>query len=150
MSSGFELPPGLDPRRAHVAAHELGHLVVWERVPGARIVTVRVRGKGNNSDGYVEVDWPKHYDTPDMVRGYLVGMMAGREADLIWCELSGMRHYPDTCADDLAAVRKARRRHAPSRQWTESELAREARTLVRARWGRILRLVPKLARTGHL
>lgn len=149
MISGSDLPSDLDPGRAQVAAHELGHLVVWEQVPGARIVAIRVRGRGDHSGGYVQVNWPKH-DTPDLVHGYLVGMMAGRAADLIWCELSGRRHDPYTCADDVAAVRTARRRHEPSRQWSESELARQATQLVRARWGRIVRLVPRLARTGRL
>jgi hypothetical protein len=148
-----DLVDGLDLRRVQCAAHELGHLIVWEQVPGARIGRVRVSGRGTHVNGYAEVSWTPQ-SKPDLVReqdhGYLLGMMAGREADLIWCELTGVRHDPSTCADDLAAVRKARRRHAPSRQWSERELATSARQLVRARWGRIERLLPKLARTGHL
>lgn len=137
----------IDPQRLQRAVHEVGHYLVWRELPGARIRQVRLTRGG----GHVDVDWPSG-DTPALVQGYLVGMIAGREADKVWCaRTTGVWHDPATCAQDMAAIRKAQRRHRPSRQWTDSELATEAqRRLLRVGWGEIERLARSLARTGRL
>jgi hypothetical protein len=141
--------PDIDLYRLQVATHELGHLVAWERLPGARIVAVRVYGRGVNTEGHVEVDWPTA--APELDHGYLVGLLAGREADRIFTN-----HHPDFpysdrgAAHDLNLLRRIRRNHTPSRQWTEHRLRTDAARLVRAHWDRIQRLAPYLARRGHL
>ncbi|SDD94892.1 hypothetical protein [Actinokineospora iranica] len=138
----------LDPDRLNVAFHEIGHLTVWETLPGARVLAVKVTGKGNGTEGLVHMRWPKN--APEIDRGYLVGRLAGSEADRLRCDQTGDR--PDTAGwgHDMADFRRVRRQHEPSRQWTEAELRAEARRLLLAQLPRAQRRALQLARYGHL
>jgi hypothetical protein len=138
----------VDPQRWKVAIHELGHYVVWSELPKARIVSVEVTGYGEDVTGCVRVKWPR--DTPELDRGYLVGLLAGREADRHQARLTRTRHDTSGCGHDLALFRRTRRLHPPSRAWSEQELRAEALCAVRARWAQIQRLAPILAHRGSL
>jgi len=141
--------PDLDPARLQCAVHELGHLTVWEALPGVRVNGVWVKGHGlRRVHGCVDVAIPDN--SPELDRGYLVGVLAGREADRIFCDLTNARHDPRTCSYDMANFRRTRRRHKPSRRWSETELAREARGIIRANWSTVLRRATQLARRGSL
>lgn len=138
-----------DPWRLGVAIHELGHWFAWKDLPGTRIVRVRVTGTGRDAEGRVTVKWPTN-DAGATDRGYLVGLLAGAEADRLHHERTGHPLRRDGWAHDLKAFTDCRRAHAPSRRWSESELRRDAHRLVLARWHEIQKLAPRLARTGRL
>lgn len=136
---------GIDAWRVQRAVHEVGHLVVW-REAGGRIRQVRLTRSG----GYVDVTFPAQ-NTPDLRLGLLAGLIAGGEADKLWCaRTTGVRHDPGTCTDDLARIRRARRKHVDYRQWSDGELVAEARRRLLARWGEIERLAATLAERGRL
>ncbi|WP_026425037.1 hypothetical protein [Actinokineospora inagensis] len=139
-----------DPHRLAVAHHELGHYVVWNTLPGVRIREVRITGRGSGVEGWVRVDWPDD-DTEVIDRGYLVGLLAGREADRVHHRTPGTPAYREAgCVHDMRAFRRARRLHAPSRALPEHRLRAEAERLVRARWDQITHLAPDLAARGRL
>ncbi|PPK65767.1 hypothetical protein V5P93_000346 [Actinokineospora auranticolor] len=142
-------PPDLDPHRLQVAIHELGHYIAWRDLPGAGIRAVRVTGHGRHTEGITTVDWPTD-DNGALDHGYLVGLLAGREADLFHKPHSTIPYDPRGCAFDLGLFRRVRRRHQPSRQWSEHDLRASARALIRAHWAEIQRLAPRLARRGRL
>lgn len=140
----------VDLNRLQVATHEIGHMVVWEQLPGAIIREVRVWGRGTGTQGHVLVNWPKR-DTPELVHGCLVGLLAGREADRIFTDQHpGFRYDDSGCHYDLCVLRRVRRAHPPSRQWSERELRTDAARLVRACWSRAERLAIRLASHGSI
>ncbi|GLW95431.1 hypothetical protein [Actinokineospora globicatena] len=142
--------PAHDPHRLAVATHELGHFIVWSALPGVHIEHVRVWGRGLATEGRVRVRWPKG-DTEVIVRGYLVGLLAGREADRIHHDRPDAPRYREGgCAADMATFRRVRRQHEPSRLIPEAELRTEAARLIRANWARIERLALQLAARGHI
>ncbi|MCP2242728.1 hypothetical protein [Lentzea aerocolonigenes] len=137
----------IDPYRLAVAVHELGHLIAWQRA-GLHINEIRVFGTGERAEGYVDLGRQRIRDT-DQARAYLVGLLTGREAEVRWCELSGMRHHDYTSEPDMRSFRRLRR-HKLARHLTDAELRHDARALVRAQWEQITRLAPRLARCGWL
>lgn len=137
----------LDPIRLSVAAHELGHMVTWEHA-GFRIQTIRVTGRGTSTQGLVHVDRGLLRD-PGEVRAWLVGLLAGREAEQRWCDQTGSAFIEAGSGEDLAQFRKWRR-HEWARRLTERELRIEARQCIRTRWRQIVRLTPRLAHAGRL
>lgn len=140
----------LDPVRLMVAAHELGHAVVF-LVTGLRIESIQVTGHGRRTEGFVDVADNARLSSTADCRSYLLGMLAGREAGDRWCQVTGTGPFADGCAEDLRAFRYQYRRRRP---WgvTESraELRNQTRQLVRQHWPIIARLAPRLARRGSL
>lgn len=140
----------LDEVRLMVAAHELGHAIVWT-VTGMRVDAIKVTGHGRATEGTVSLaDHARLRCTADC-HSYLVGMLAGREAEILWCDATNTQPVADGCAQDLREFAYMYRRRRP---WgvTESRAALriQARRLVRVHWRSIVRLTPILARSGHL
>jgi hypothetical protein len=144
--STITIPRGVDARRLRVAMHELGHLTAWERLDG-RVVEVRLSRW--SVGGHVRMDWPTN-PTETNMRGYLVGALAGHEADLIWCERTGDRHDHGACAHDLTMYRNGRTAYRAARAWSDRDLHRAARDLVLANWTTMLPRAETLARKGRL
>jgi hypothetical protein len=140
--------PDLDPMRMMVAAHELGHAVVW-LVTGTRVVSIEVTGRGRGTEGTVQLVASDRLTTVDDCRSYLLGILAGREAEDRWYQATDTRPVLDGCAHDRRAFD-----HINRRPWgvTESraELRHQARQLVRQHWPTIARHAPRLARRGRL
>ena len=142
--------PDLDPVRLIVAAHELGHAVVWS-VTGMRVESIEVTGRGLGTNGCVVLANRAHLSSAADCRSYLLGMLAGSEAENRWCGTTGTRPTVDGCAHDRREFGYMYRRRRP---WgvTESRAAlrTQARQLVRAHWPAIARLAPRLALRGSL
>lgn len=140
----------LDPVRLMVAAHELGHAVVWSAT-GMRVESIAVTGHGRDTEGRVRLADRAHLSNAADCRGYLLGMLAGREAEIRWCEATSTRPIADGCAEDRREFGYMYRRR---RQWgvtdTRAALRTQARHLVRAHWPTIARLTPRLAHRGSL
>ena len=140
----------VDPVRLMVAAHELGHAAVWSAT-GMRVELIEVTGHGLRTQGTVQLANNARLSSAADCRSYLVGMLAGREAEDRWCTVTGTRPVADGCADDRRAFGYMYRRRRP---WgvteTRAELRAQARQLVRQHWPTIARLAPRLARRGSL
>jgi hypothetical protein len=136
-----------DLNRMRVAAHELGHAIAWQVAPNTTVTAIRVIGRGANAHGFVNVD--ADVRTVDDARGYLAGLLAGREAALRWCDENNLVHHEHTCASDRASFRQ-QRRYNLCRQVSPAEAKALARRIVRAHWRRILRLTPRLAHRGQI
>jgi hypothetical protein len=136
----------LDPWRLAAAAHELGHLVCF-RAANIQVTEIVVRGHGERVSGHV---WVPAQPLPDKsVRLYLSANLAGRAADLRWCDEVGMKPLPErTCADDWNGFRK-HRRELGTPHWQSTHQS-DARRVVAAHWALICRWAPKLARRGSL
>lgn len=137
----------LDPQRLIVAVHELGHWAAAKYVSGVSVVKVRVSGRGSGTQGLCRVRWP---EGDNFDHAYLVFWLAGCEAQRLYAEKTGGKLDTSGWRGDLSNFKKVRRKHAPSRQWSESALRADARRLVRAHWSEIARLAPRLAERGHL
>jgi len=142
----------LDPHRLMIALHEVGHLIVWQALPGVRITDVALTGKGSlwSVKGHVSVDWTGAADTEEVGHGYLVGLLAGHAADRIRCEHTGDQIDTSGCADDFHHYRRARWNHKPSRQWSRATILADARRALLANLPRLHRDALRLARTGRL
>ncbi|GLZ43515.1 hypothetical protein [Actinokineospora sp. NBRC 105648] len=141
--------PETDLHRLQVATHEVAHYLVWSAMPDARITRVWVRGRGTSAHGMCSVDW--RAETPDQDRDYLVGLLAGCVADDLFSDAHpGFRCRRSGQSPDLAVFRKIRRRHEPSRAWSERQLRDTAERLLRADWDRVERLALTLADRGRL
>ena len=138
--------PEIDPELLLIATHELGHAIVW-KAGGLHIKSIRVR-KGWCSNSAVELDLGKTTWTPETGRIYLVGMLAGREADAYWCEITGQRHNERHSADDMAAFHRYRRQTTWAKGTPERPFRAEARAAVQEHWSTIERLAPQLASRG--
>jgi hypothetical protein len=141
----------LDPRRRAIGAHELGHALAWHSV-GLEVHSITVRGRGGSVDGTVSIDTDKPYRDAAQVRGYVVGILAGTEAGIRWCEETGDMSLSDHargCKVDMALFRKHRKNPCVANV-SERELRNEARAVVRAHWNRLTALVPKLAARGSV
>lgn len=137
-----------DPDRLRVAVHELGHAVAWKIAANTTPTAIRVFGHGITAHGYVHVDAAVH--TVDDARGYLAGLLAGREAALRWCEENGLAHPEWTCSSDVSSFRQQRRDYELCRQVSTADARATARRIVRTHWALIVRLAPRLARAGRI
>ena len=138
-----------DPWRLHCAAHELGHHVVWTQL-GFEVTQVAVTGRGRDVEGQTRLsDGAKNLTSPDRCRDYLIGLLAGREADIRWARHTGRRYRECHSQGDLAVYRQVRR-HEWVRDLSDRQLRDQAKRLVAAEWARIVRLTPQLARDGHI
>lgn len=136
-----------DPQRLRVAAHELGHYLTWTQA-GLPIKTIWVAGRGDEAAGNVEV--PRMTARDDtQYRAYVVGVLAGRQADMRWCREHDLEFHEYRFRSDMKVYRRLRRDHSV-RDITDAELTTEARQIVNANWRHIIRLAPTLARRGHL
>jgi hypothetical protein len=136
-----------DPQRLRVAAHELGHYLTWTQA-GLPIKTIWVAGRGDEAAGNVEV--PRMTARDDIqYRAYVVGVLAGRQADMRWCREHDLEVHEYRFRSDMKVYRRLRRDRRV-RDVTDAELTAEARQIVNANWRRIIRLAPTLARHGHL
>lgn len=130
------------------AAHELGHVAGF-RAAQIAIQEVRV----GRDASWVLVDHTEERAAlrdPARARGYLIGILAGRSAQVRWCEERGRVPNDSSWGGDLTLVAKLRRRSLATKGLTHGELSRAADALVRVRWPWIVRNVPKLARSGRL
>lgn len=141
----------LDPRRLLVAAHELGHVVAM-RAAHIGITEVRVGGHGERVYGFVR---PNNSDDeaaiqdPHRARACLATHLAGYYAESAWCKRHGLPFNASASDADVRVFNK-RRKHAALTGVTTDQIKADARRLVRAQWGYILRNAPKLARRGWL
>ena len=141
--------PAADPHRLIIAAHELGHAIVWRSL-GFTIDEIWVKGHHTAVRGQVWLDITRNVPwTLDHERGYYVGLASGRAAQLRWCDENGVTFNERDCATDMALYEQ-RRRTRLGRQVRPSDVQREAHRLVRAHWTRIVRLTPQLAARGSL
>lgn len=82
-------------------------------------------------------------------RSYHIGLFAGGEAQLRWCDEDRHPFDEDACAGDMANHRE-RRRTPLGRQVRPSDARAAAGRLVRVKWPRIVRLTTLLAARGSL
>lgn len=138
----------IDPHRLVVAAHELGHAIVWA-ASGFTISEIWVKGHGDGVHGWVSLANPDDHYTPEGECGYQAGLLAAGEAERRWCDQVGMAFDGSGCRDDYAKLRKRTRTKLGS-QVRRSAARSEAQRLVRVHWKRIVRLAPTLAVRGSL
>lgn len=141
--------PQLDPVRLHVAHHELGHKIAWD-VLGVGTQSIKVWGYGRNTEGaVVNGTADRLLRDPEECRSVLIGLLAGREADMHYCTQVGIRFNPTHSKADMQAFRRIHK-HQWVRGIPVAELERLARTLILDHWADITRLAPLLAEQGHL
>nr|WP_042190903.1 hypothetical protein [Kibdelosporangium sp. MJ126-NF4]CEL19682.1 hypothetical protein [Kibdelosporangium sp. MJ126-NF4]CTQ94518.1 hypothetical protein [Kibdelosporangium sp. MJ126-NF4] len=140
----------LDPHRLQAAAHELGHLRVW-RAAGITVAYAKITGHGPDVSGRAHTG-RQTLTTLDQARAYLVGLLAGEQAEIIWCDQNGTRYNDTAAVGDMERYHTFRRRyHAtlpPS--FTLTDLKRDAAAAVRKQWRAIERQIPTLARNGRI
>jgi hypothetical protein len=137
----------IDPQRLCVAAHELGHYIAWRKA-GIRIKSIRVAGTGTSVAGNVHIGRQK-LGSPKQAHAYLVGILAGPEADQRWCQHNGLTVHQHTWAADMDSFAECRK-HEWTRRTPDIEFRAAARRLVAANWREVVRLAPQLAQRGHL
>lgn len=127
------------------AAHEIGHVVsaVHHDIHVPCVVY-----DPTELTGVTTLDLPddEAQFTAHQWRAWLVGCMAGWEAEVMWAARHGGRVSRRTCQADFANFRKDRRRIGLS----QSAARYAARSIVRSSWPDVERLVPQLAREGRL
>ena len=134
-------------RRLQMAAHEVGHLVGL-RAGGITVLRAQIHdGFFSGRHGITKVDPHQDLDDPDQQLAYLVGTMAGPEAERHWCDLNDRRYNERSGEDDFAEITRWRRTHPECRP-TDQQLVRAAHTLVLRKWDLIMRLTVKLAQHG--
>lgn len=138
---------GEDPWRLHCAAHELGHQIVWTTL-GFTVRSTTITGGGSNVEGTTRLaNESKNLHSPQRCHDYLVGLLAGREADILWARHAGRPFQERHSVEDLRAYRKIRR-HEWAKGTSDRQFRGEATRLVRAHWKRIVQLTPQLAQHG--
>lgn len=134
--------------RMLVAAHELGH-VIGCRANGLDVYEIKLSGRGSNTAGIVR------WHTPGGIDGFrasMVALLAGRAADLKWCEETGTPAVSSGCSGDMAEYRRMRRQwpRAWGRVPADREIRANADTIIRRQWAHVVRLAPRLAERGRL
>uniref|UniRef100_UPI003F494324 hypothetical protein n=1 Tax=Amycolatopsis sp. CA-082387 TaxID=3239918 RepID=UPI003F494324 len=136
---------GIDPYRLVAAAHEIAHALGFAAA-GVLVTEIKVRGRGESVSGYVFV--PGNTVVHDL-RAFAMAHLAGRAADLRWCDEHGLARLPErTCAPDSKDLKQFMR-DAQHTQ-TLGSVRRDAERFVHANWSRITRLAPRLATRGQL
>jgi hypothetical protein len=136
---------GIDPYRLIAAAHEIAHALGFAAA-GVLVTEIEVHGRGESVGGSVFV--PGNAVVNDL-RAFGMAHLAGRAADLRWCDEHGLARLPErTCAADSKELRLFMReaKHTQSL----GSVRRDAERFVRANWSRITRLAPRLATRGRL
>ncbi|MGW7537810.1 hypothetical protein [Amycolatopsis sp. NPDC054798] len=133
-----------------LAAHELGHMLAWQQ---AGFTVAEIKLHPGTAGGEVSLSKSSRSDlrTIEQRRGYLVGLLAGTEAGVRWCELAGefRAEHSGGCAWDRKAFQR-NQQHFGLTHIPRTEFRREARAVVRARWHQLFRLAPRLAQRGRL
>jgi len=138
-----------DPWRLHCAAHELGHMLVWQ-ASGFEVHSIAVDGYGSDVQGWTRLTKAgKNLFDQQRCRDYLVGLLAGREADIQWARHSGRPFRERHSKADLKTFRQIHR-HWWMRGVPVEELRDQARAAVLDQWSSIVRLAPRLAARGEL
>lgn len=132
--------------RDMVAAHELGHALVW-RALGIQVVRITVRGE-DRVRGWTELDGGTITSREEM-RAYLIGVLAGGVAGGRWCDEYHIRRAAQDCEFDQINYRR-QRRDPLAHALRNGELRRAAQVAVARRWAEIERLAPRLAQRGTL
>lgn len=137
---------GIDPALLTVAAHELGHAFA-HKAAGIKVTKIAVSGVGDDARGQVRTQVIED-PTDAQVEGWLVGFLAGREADHLWCDSHGLhlRGKSRFCTD--MSLWQEHRRLAP--KLTESRASARARRIVLDHWSEIVHLAPALAVNGRI
>lgn len=152
MASWFNAAPAEkanDPWRLHCAAHELGHALAWRSL-GFEVRSTTVTGSGSSVSGETRLtNESKNLHNPQRCRDYLVGLLAGREADILWARHAGRPFRERHSSADLQVYRKIHR-HEWVKDISDRELRCEATRLVKASWSQIVRLAPRLAQHGDV
>lgn len=142
----------VDQRRLMVAIHEMGHALTWHRA-GFQIKTIRVRGRSNGTTGYVDLDNQPNR-TPEEARDYLIGLLAGREAEHEWCRITGQSSDAYGSSTDLAIYRRYRKYDCANERWvahlSDGEFRAAARKVINARWSQVVHLANQLAQHGRI
>jgi hypothetical protein len=125
------------------AAHELGHALV-DQAGGLTVTGITL----NRRTGYglckvKDFDW----DNPRLLRAWLIGCVAGFEAEDRWRRRHGLGH---AARRDSGTDFRNFREHAPTIGLSEGTARAKARSHLGWHWGRLERLVPRLAEHGHL
>lgn len=128
-----------DPLQLQIAAHELGHAVVW-KAAGFVINAVVHEGDG----GYVDVRWD-----PDNLTGYVIGCWGGFEAEQRWTRTHGGRARRGNSSHDIANFHHVNRALGKNRL-TEGKARSLARKHVNRHWSQIVAAAPRLIRQGHI
>ena len=138
-----------DPWRLHCGAHELGHALTW-RALGFEVRSTTVTGSGSNVSGETRLaNESKNLHNPQRCRDYLVGLLAGREADILWAKHAGRPFRERHSSGDMQVYKKIRR-HEWVKDIGDRELRREATRLVKANWSQIVGLTSRLAQHGKV
>lgn len=132
-----------DPDLLLVAAHELGHAVV-DTVHGLTVLSIEVDRR--NYTGLTTIDFDDATCTAELLRGALLGSVAGYEAERLWCHHHGGQ--PNRRCSRTDFTNFTRNSHRVGLTLAAAR-ARARVTLVRD-WPRIERLAPHLARRGHV
>ncbi|MET0235690.1 MAG: hypothetical protein ABW224_13685 [Kibdelosporangium sp.] len=139
-----------DPWRLLVAVHEMGHAVVWHHA-GFTVEDIRVIGHGQDTSGYVRLE-QRPLRLPIQFQNCLVGLLAGREADRRWCDLTGQSPQESGSSADATVFRRMREDDNQSTRWvtdlSDREFVAMARRAVVTHWTQITRLASQLARRG--
>lgn len=87
--------PDEDESRMIVAAHEMGHAVVWRRL-GFRVGGIVIRGRGRKAQGWVDLEDMSFTGTRDVeqLRRFLAGLVIGWSTVERWCDQQRLR-VPD-------------------------------------------------------
>ncbi|AHH98292.1 hypothetical protein [Kutzneria albida] len=141
--------PGDDPWRLHCAAHELGHMLVWQAFSFG-IAGVTVTGFGDQVEGWTHLtDQGKNLTSPERCRLYLVGLLAGREADMRWARHSRRPFQEKHSKWDLREFQRIHR-HPWVCDITVNVLRAQAHDAIACHWPQIVRMAPSLARKGSV
>ncbi|MFC0108296.1 hypothetical protein [Kibdelosporangium aridum] len=141
---------GVDLHRCRAAAHELGHLVVW-RAAGFSVAYAEITGHGPSVSGVAHLGVHK-CESIEQARAYLVGLHAGEQAEIAWCEQNRMR-YDDAAAEgDMERYHDFRKRYRTTfpASIRLADLKTEARIAVRKKWPMIERRILDLAVHGRV
>lgn len=138
---------GDDPDRQRAAAHELGHTFVWKAY-GFPVVRTEITGHGHQVGGGTILG--KHR-LPNTGRAhkFLIGLLAGGEAERLWCELNAVRYSERSEEGDMEHFQGFCRDN-PTLRVNVRRLRGIAGQVVRRRWEQIERLIPELAAHGKL
>jgi hypothetical protein len=125
------------------AAHELGHALV-NKAGGLKVKDVTVnRRTGAGLCKLRQFDW----DNPRLLRAWLIGCVAGFEAEDRWLREHRLGHaHRAESRTDFSNFHY----HAPVIGLSEHTARAKARSALGWHWGRLQRLVPRLAEHGHV
>lgn len=138
----------LNPARLVVAAHELGHGLVWHTADFP-VGKLWIRGDDDDSmRGFTELGGNTISSTERMVE-YLVGLLAGHIAGERWRDEYRVRGRMHSNVGDEDTYRQMMR-HDISKPIRRNEVVRIAERAVTTHWCDIERLAPLLAERGTL